>query len=522
MLTSFLLRMTASPYAMAIVVAVLVAASIGWLCTSPSLSMGINWDTAGYAAEIGSGKVWASLPWNSHYGIGHIDWLMMHFMPIIGMTALDGVRAANAIALMWAAVALVYCARAIGHPARIAIIVACLYLTAWGTLILVFTWEDNVLVHPAALTTLAICLTRFNSWRAKDSIFVGAMVGIASLMSWQGVAYIFPAGYAAFVAGDSRPWWKRTRDAFLVPISLVIMRLTWAFCFWLSATKLPLSRLLRVAFERPSPNYLPETLSGWLTLLGKPREMLIHAGIGVTHELGPGIRDMPGIAAYYPLLGVSLIALGLLLCSIFAIFFRKHVDPKLRFLCIAFFFLTATSIVYLDLPIDKYKRYDYLPVFAAIGIPTFCIWIQNHISRNWFRGFCQWALYLLIIAQSIAGYRWNRQWHGKLLTNDPTNYAGYKGQTWFSYIRSIRKQHPNACSYIFAFPEVSNGRYQLEIPASLFSELKHPVVIGAPDGVSRWPRPLPLGDLHSVKASLHGCEWTSEPARALLAAGPGR
>jgi len=520
-LASLLFWTRGFPYAIAAIVAALIAASIGWLCTSPSLSMGINWDAAGYAADISRGTVWGSPPWNSHYGVGHVYWLMMHFMPLVGMTALDGIRASNAIALAWSAVALTFCVRAIGHPARMALVVACLYLTAWGTLILAFTWEDNVLVHPAALTALAICLARIDSWRPRDSVYAGALVGIASLMSWQGAAYIFPAGYAALVAGEGRAWWRRTRDALLVPIGLVIMRTAWVCIFWLSAPKLSLSRLLRIAFERPSPNFLPETLSGWLALLGKPREILVHAGIGVTHELGPGIRDMPGIAAYYPFLGGCLAISGLLLWLIFAVLLRKRTDSKLRFLCVAFLCLTAASIVYLDLPVDKYKRYDYLPAFAAIGISTCFVWIQDRISRSWIRGICSVAVCLLVVAQGIAGYRWNRQWYSRLLASDPTNYTGHKGQTWFSYIRSIRRQPPNACSYIFAFPEVSNGRYQLEIPAALYSELDHPVVIGAPEGAYHWPRPLPLGDINSVKASLHGCEWLSESARGLLTAAPG-
>jgi len=69
--------------------------------------MGINWDTAGYATGHRAGVALGEPPWNSHYGVGQVYWLTMHLAPRLGLTALDGLRLLNALALRLAASAVV-------------------------------------------------------------------------------------------------------------------------------------------------------------------------------------------------------------------------------------------------------------------------------------------------------------------------------------------------------------------------------------------------------------------------------
>jgi hypothetical protein len=512
----------ARPRGLTASIAAVLAVMVGWLCTSSSFSMGVNWDTAAYAADIGGASPWATLPWNSHYGIGHIYWLVMHLMSWLGQPALDGIRVANAMALAWSAAALTFCARALGLRPAMRLVVAGLYLTAWGTLILVATWEDNVLVQPAALSALAVCLARINAWRARDSAWAGALVGLSSLMSWQGAAYLLPVGCAALLAGRNRAWLARLRDTMVVPLTFAGTRALWTVGYWLSASKLSLTTLLVTAFERPSPNFLPEAMKDWMTMLGNPRAILIHAGIGVTHELGPSIRDLPGIQAHLHLLGGCLIGLALLLWLLLAALLRHRVNIRVRFLAVAFLLLTAATVIYLDVPADKYKRYDYLPIFASLGIPAVCLgierWFTKHgVWRGGIRHACLVTLCFLILAQGVLGYRWNRQWY-QTLRADPSGYLGQAGQTWLAFLRSVRRQDPQACFYVFAFSDVANGQYQLEIPAALSAELARARVIGAPHEAHFWGRPLPLADAGFVKATLRGCEWISPRAQVLLTA----
>ena len=271
---------------LAVVPSVFAGLILGWLGTSPWLSMGINWDAAGYSTDIGRGGAWAGYPWNSHFGAWQVYWIGMHVARGLGATLLDGVRALNAVALAGSAAMLTLCGLRWKLSPILAALIAGTYLCSWGTLLLVFTWEDNVLVHPGALAALTVCVFRVGDWRARDSILAGVCAGMASLMSWQGASFALPAMYvAAVLAGPDRSWFRRLRDSALVPLGLVAMRAIWVLIYWITATQLSLPRLLRTAFERPSPNYLPEHLSGWWTLLGRWREILDHVGVGVTHEV---------------------------------------------------------------------------------------------------------------------------------------------------------------------------------------------------------------------------------------------
>ena len=223
----------------AVSVVAVAAVLLGWHATSPSWSMGINWDTAGYATDIGQGSPWAGVPWNSHFGIGQVYWLTMHLAPRLGLTGLDGLRLLNAFALAGSAVALTICAVHLGLRPVLAALAGGLYLASWGTLILVFTWEDNVLVHPTGLAALAICLFHLGEWRWRHSIYAGLLVGLSSLMSWQGATYVFPVIYAALVLGGRyRYWQQRLRDAVLVPLGLALARLVWLSIYWLTAHQL--------------------------------------------------------------------------------------------------------------------------------------------------------------------------------------------------------------------------------------------------------------------------------------------
>jgi hypothetical protein len=333
---------------------VVAALTLGWFGTSPWLSMGINWDTAGNATDIGLGAAWGRYPWNSHYGTWEVYWIATHVARALGATLLDGVRALNALALAGSAAMLTLCGLRWKLSPVLASLIATIYLSSWGTLLLVFTWEDNVLVHPGALATLTVCIFRVGNWRSRDSLLAGVCAGLASLMSWQGASFALPAMYAAVVlAGPGRAWHRRLSDAALVPLGLVAIRAVWVMAYWLTATKLSLLKLLQTAFERPSPNYLPEHLSGWWTLLGRWREILDHVGIGVTHEAGPSFRDASALVPYWRHLGILLLAFALLSWLATNLLFRARFSPKTKFVAAALLALTMASAIYLDLPVDK-------------------------------------------------------------------------------------------------------------------------------------------------------------------------
>ena len=520
---------------------------IGWLATSPSWSMGINWDTAGYSSEIAQGTPWARTPWNSHFGVGHVYWIAMHLARALGLTALDGIRGLNGLAFAASVLTICLCALRMRVPAMFSLFVAAIYVTAWGTLILVFTWEDNVLFHPAALAAMAVCIFRVGQWRWRDSLYAGALVGISSLMSWQGAAFAFPAMYAAFfLPGLRRRWWQRLRDSALVPAGIVLARFAWVCIYWVTARELAFADLVRTAFERPTPSYLPQHLKGWITLVGKWRDVLTHLGLGVTHEIGPGIRDSATVVPYLKTLGGCLLLLAALLGIGVCLLFRRKFSRQSQFLAAGFLALTLSSAAYLDFPADKYKRYDYIPMFTSLAFAAMVgclasrkspIWKPSRgfhtfprigsaglspaspprLSKWWLRSFVV-VVVLAVVGQTAVSYHWNRQWFVRLPSSQPLNRAGHGGQTWFAYLRSLRAANAEACSFVFAFSEVSQANSNLEILAALVSELPQPLVVGAPPAAQKWIRPLPIASATDVATGLRGCEWISPSARTQLAA----
>jgi hypothetical protein len=461
---------------------------LAWLATAPTASMGINWDTSGFAIELGRGSPWSRLPWNSHYGVGHVYWLAVHAGARLGLSTLDSLRVLNGLALT-ASVLIVYvCALRLRVPAPLAAVTAAVYATAWGTLILVFTWEDNLLFHPGALAALTVGLLRVGDWRARDSLAAGLFAGLSSLMSWQGAAFALPAMVAAGVlAQPRRPAWQRLGYALLVPAALAATRFAWVTVYWLTTRGMTFGTLLVTAFEQPSPSFMPRGLGGWLALPGRWREILAHVGLGVAHELGPAVRDSPALPQISTLLGALFIAATAAACVAVAIGFRRRVGRPARFLATAFIVVTLSAAVYLDLPIDKYKRYDFIPMFVSLGLVlAVAVAVARGAGRRT-RVAVTAGIVALAVGQLAVGWHFSRSSRAHLGMPAAIERAA-QGRTWFGYLRGLRRAAPQACAFVFAFDELRHADRNLEILAALVSELPNPIVfddrvrVGVSDG----------------------------------------
>jgi len=493
-----------------------IAFLLGWLATSPAWSMGVNWDTSGYAIELARHSPWSRTPWNSHYGVGHVYWLAVHAGQWLGWTPLDGLRVLNAVALTTSALVIYWCAIRLRVAPPLAALAAGVYLTSWGTLVLVFTWEDNLLFHPPALASLALCLVRLDAWRWRDALAAGLLTGFASLMSWQGAAFVLPAvGVAVFLGHPPRRWWTRLGHGALVPAGLAVARLLWVAGYWLTSQGLAFRDLLTVAFERPSPNFLPCGLAGWAALPGRWRELVAHVGLGLAHEVGPGVREATASLRASLVMGAVGLALSALLLVGVCLVLRRRIGRRVQFVVLAFVALLATAAVYLDLPADKYKRYDFLPMVTALGLVVLGGAASAHPSRP-FRRAMAGALVAIVAGQIALACHWHRQWYARLPTARPPNRASHGDQTWFAFFRSLKRAAPGACAFVFTFDEVAHAGDNLEILAALVSELPDPIVIDAPPAAGLWPRPLPLAARTEVVARLRGCEWISASARPRL------
>lgn len=493
----------------------IVAFFVAWMGMSPSFSMGMNWDAAGLAGDAVAGGSWAVLPWNSHFGVYHLYFVASRFAVLLGMPALDGVRALNAFAVAGSAAAVSFATLTLTSRWLWASLATGLFLSSWGTIVLVFTWEDNLLFHPFGLAALAYALVRIDHWRYQDSVVTGVLVALASLMSWQGASYLFPPLYAALFLGGQQRWPIQLRDVIFVPVAFLFGRLSWVCLLWITAPSLHFSKLITAAFERPAPNFLPENLAGWIRLFGK-RAILEHAGVGLAQVLGPPVGTSPRLSLHWPLLGLLLIIAALAAFVVTAFHARRSQGRPLHLVAASFAGLTAGALVYLDLLGDKYKRYDYLPPLVAI-LATAGLWrLLNRTSSIWLVRVGAAAVGSVVVVQTVFAYQWNRDWYARLPASEPKNFAGHESETWTAYFRRLRRENPAACAFVFSFEDVLHARYQLEIRAAMYSELINPAVVGAPATVKQWPRLIPDRPTHEVRASLRGCEWLSAGAQTLL------
>jgi hypothetical protein len=491
-------------------VVLLAAAGVGvvagWVGTGPSLSLGINWDTAGYAADIASGRQgWSSPPWSSHYALGPVYAVGAALGRALGGTVLGGFRLLNAFALAATGVVLAAAARALGAGRLPALGIVLSWLAWWGLVRLVCTWEDNILFLPFAAAALALALGRAQAWRPRDSATAGVLVGVGSLISWQAAVYLAaPLYVCACFGGPDRRAARRVRDSLLLLAAFLGARIGWALFYRLTSTGLSLGGLLSTLFARPEPSYFPRGAEGWWELARAWRAVFRHLAVGVLQVAGPWWHDGPPRGWGLVLLGAFVLAVALAASVITFRQARRSGRLAGHLLVATTTALLIASALYVDLPVDKYKRYDFLPLMAALGLAAAFSLIHT-LQRRWILLGPLLAVQLVLVIVSHNRFR------ATLASAQPPGYHTRDGETWFAFARRLRARASDRCGYLFAFSEVQHARYQLEIPAVLWSELPGAAVVNVPPEASAWRRPLPL-----PRSAPRGCEWVSPAARAFL------
>ncbi len=496
--------------------AAVVGFAVACLGTAPAVGMGINWDTASYVAALASRQSdWSADPWSSHYALGPAYLLGAWSVQPVGGTFIDGARFLNALCVAISCGLVAYMTAALSGSKLVAGLLTAAFITSWGSLVLVFTLEDNLLFTPWALAAVAVAIRRVGAWRLRDGLLAGALVGAGTLMSWQAAAYAFPPVYVAVaLGGRGRAPWLRARDGLAVVAAVAATRTVWTMVFWITASGQRLGHLLSLAFARPTPSFFPDDLDGWGALLPRWPTLLRHVGTGLLAELGPAARDSLSMRRLAFSLGtaVMLIAVVVVLASLIHGARRGRWRPHL--VGATLLALLVTAACYVDLPIDKFKRYDFLPTLFILLAAAVVGEIGPHTSRRLRIGAAT-SVAALVVVQAVVAVRWNRDFHARLSGMTPTSYHGPDGETWFAFMRRVRRQAPGACHHVFALDELAHGRFQREIPAALWSELPAPLVLGEPSEMATWQRPLPMLPL-AAQGQLTGCEWLSPGARRLL------
>jgi hypothetical protein len=493
----------------------------GWVATGPAVSMGINWDTAAYAAEIASGRQgWSAQPWSSHYGLGPLYVSAAAAGRALGGTVLDGFRGLGALALAVTAALIAHMAWRLSGNRRAAALVTAIWLASWGLITLVCTWEDNVLFLPAAAGALALSLVRADRWHLRHSLAAGAIVGAGSLVSWQAAVYLFPPLYICVAfGGTDRPAGRRAVEAGALIAAFVAARVGWVVFYGVTSHGLSTRALLSTAFARPEPSYFPRGVDGWVELARAWRAVLRHVATGLVQVLGPWGRQGAPRGTTLVLVGGVVLAAALAAWGITYRRARRLGATGGHLLAASAAALLLTAALYVDLPIDKYKRYDFIPMLAALGLAAAVgAWPRRGRPPETSPTASRMPLYLLgvLLAGELAlALVVHARFRSGLPTAQPAGYHGRGSETWFAFARRLRHRTPDRCAYVFTFSEVRHARYQLEIVAALWSELPGAIVLDVPEEATRWRRPLPI-PVPGSPATPPTCAWLSPDARPRL------
>jgi len=509
--------------------------------SSDTWVMKLNWDTANYVSKYARGAAgWSDDPWNSHFALGAVYWLAHAVLSPLSGSYIFAVRALNALCFGLAGgLSAALFMRASGSRA-FGCLIGCLYVSSWGLTLLLLHIEDNIVYLPFAVAVLAVAVHGLSGWRPVHSVAAGFTAGCGALISWQAGLYLLPALVAACVHLQARALTRRLRD-----VGLVVGAFTGAVLLWLGLYALTSTHsfadLITVVTSRPEPSYFPETWHDFMLLVRGPVRVFRHLGLGLVHEVGPLATESRAWRRALPVLGlVWLIAMGVLAigATVWAKARRLRVLPFALGLCFA---ISALTSLYVDLPSDAFKRYEFVPLLLGLCVAAFARAIGQtsgeifpHMLGSSKRRF-GWLLsglvavcFVLFVVQLGAGLYWAKAYRAGLPDRHPPGYFGVGEQPWFVYLQHVRYQNPDRCRLVFALAELAHGRYQLEIPAALWDLPKERsrvrsrrsvadegfVALGNPHEVELWRHPIRVRPPELFRRQ--ACDWLSEPARALV------
>jgi len=493
----------------------LLAFAWAWTISSDTLAVRLNWDSANYVGLYASGAAnWSTLPWNSHFALGPVYWIGHALVAPFGGSVLDGVRVMNALALAVAATGFLFVARTLCDKAWLAAGFTALYVLSWGIGILVQTFEDNVLYLPWVVWSLAWSLSRIGQWRPRDSVVCGALVAGGSLVSWQAGLYLFaPMLIASFFGGTGRTVSRRVGDTSLCGAAFVVSVCAWVLFHAVTSEGLTARQLFSVVLSRPEPSFFPKDWNEVVRLVGSPRRIARHLGTGIMYEAGPIALESHAVRSFLPQLGLIWFLLVAGSAAAASFWARIHDGASLRRIRVAtvlivLLALTLVTAVYVDLPSDKYKRYEYVPLLLSVLGAAVVGSGLGFLARPFWRRATAVFLTLAVVSQIALVLGHARRYRTEIESRQPPGYHGRDGVPWYVYFRRLRSETPDRCVYLFTQDELSHGRYQLEIAAGLWDALPDHRVIGEPGAGEDWR--VKVNRLGIAEArGLRSCMWRS-------------
>jgi hypothetical protein len=330
---------------------------LAWTLTGPTWLAQINWDNGAYLASMASGKSpWASMPWNAHFGIGHVYWLGARVARLWGGSYVDGFRLADALAF---AITCAFVASASLHLAGrrlVAALVTGFWMTSWVMVFLLLTLEDNILFLAPAAAVIWLCVARLERWRLGESLAAGVAAGVAFLMSWQAILYLAPGFGAALISPGGGSLRRRLGCALAIAAAFVATLCV--YCLVLaSATPLHAHALAAQLFSRP-------TGSLGVRSVFDVRGQLRALGVATLYFAEHTAFDLPHTAVSPEFIGkqvmVGQIALvGWLIWRLWGSEWTG--DRRAPLLGATLLLFTAVTPLHLDTEYRYLVRYDFVP-----------------------------------------------------------------------------------------------------------------------------------------------------------------
>lgn len=488
---------------------------VGWLATTPRALVHINWDAGAYLHGLATGELgWSSPPWNAHFALHYVYLLGGWIARAFGGTWTDGLRLVGATCLALITAAQADAARRLTRSRLVGGLLTATWGTAFVTVFLVFTVEDNLAFLVPASGLLWLCATRADSWGARESAAAGLLAAAAALLSVQGILYLLPALWLAGVlragsVGD------RARDLAITAAAFALGM--GGFVLFIAATSSQeLPALLRLLLSKPEPSQFPTSRDELVALLVDWRGSLRTVGLATSFHL---FRNR--IPVSQPeLLGGA--ALGLQVAAWIAATVwsirRRRWAPHL--LASTLLGLTALTALYRDVEYAYLKRTDFVPLVgmlllaAAVGAWAFTPRRQRIAAV---------ALSLVIVWQLGTALGWRQVEATTYATLDNTvlgrplpGYHGTPDGSHLRRLRAIRNQHGRACAHVFDFSELVHGRWNPDITGVLWAELPKHQVLASPADMAGWPRKLRALSPHRARSELGACAWLSDGARQRL------
>jgi hypothetical protein len=275
-------------------------------------------------------------------------------------------------------------------------------------------------------------------------------------------------------------------------------------------------------FSRPSGSFAMRSVAD-------VRGQLRVLGVAMSYFVAHGAYDLPKLPLSPEWLGGVTWALLLAALALATWWSWRRRRWPLHVLAASACLFCAVTPLYKDVEYRYLIRYDFLPPIAVLLIAGACGEWRARASWRVGRASLAAALGAIVFVQCALAGRWDQH----RLANYPTlptwlgphprdGWYGREGKSWYAYFRGVRLLHPGACRHVLALDEIADGRWNLDVVGSLWSELPAHEVI-APGGVKGWRfPPRTVEPAAAAKYRDDGCTVFSDDARRVLGFDAGR